>query len=293
MQASLGPSELFPAGPLRCLGRSFYHFESIESTNDFLLRLAATPRSSSDAHRPSEPELAQSGADRLHDGSVAVAEYQAAGRGRLGRRWVAPRRSSILLSALVIEPEDSPVVRLAPFLACLAACEAVDAETDCRAYVRWPNDVTLGGRKLGGVLVESTPSPIAAPGGPKRRAVVVGVGLNCLQQAGHFAGPLAQHATSLEIESRQPVDRCAVARTLVQRLDDWLHRVRTTEDAAAAVRSAWLERCEDLGAHVTLVQDGVPFSGTVVDISDDGDLHVQLDQGGRRAFAAATTTRCW
>ncbi len=198
VHAPLTEKDLFPTGPLRRLGRRVFIHDTIASTNTFLLDRAA----------------------KAGDGAVACAEFQTAGRGRLGRRWEAPRGSSILLSVLLTEPADSPVLSQGALLAALSACEAIEMASECAPAIHWPNDVVLNGRKLGGVLAESC--ALSRPADAGKRALVIGVGLNALQQRGHFPPELADKATSLEIEARHPVDRAAIAAGLLARLDHWL-----------------------------------------------------------------------
>lgn len=266
MHSPLTATNLLPRGPLHRLGRRVVVFSELDSTNTYLL-----------THAP-----------HLEDGTVVVAEFQSAGRGRQGRRWRAPRGSSILLSVLLIEPADSPRITRATSLAALAAAEAVEAETTCRPALRWPNDLVVGGKKLGGVLAESTPLPTP---GQLRRAVVIGVGLNCFQQPGHFGADLAEEATSLEIECSQPVDRRALARRLIERLDRHLSDDRGLHNIWGWLHEAWTARCDDLGARVTLDENSRRYTGTVLEIANNGDLVVQLDSGGRRRFESTTTTR--
>ncbi|MFH1746095.1 MAG: biotin--[acetyl-CoA-carboxylase] ligase [Planctomycetota bacterium] len=262
MSAQLTARDLFPHGSLGRLGRQVAVFTELDSTNTYLV-----------AH-----------ANGLPDGTVVSAEFQSAGRGRLGRQWLAPRGSSILLSILLHEPADSPLVARATLPAALAACDAIDACTVCRPALRWPNDLMLAGRKLGGVLVESVTTT-------KGRAVVIGLGLNCLQQSGHFTGDLAQTATSLEIESPQPVNRAAIASSLLKHLDTYLAGVEQEPHNWNTLLQRWKSRCADIGTRVILLHDRRQYSGTVLDISHDGDLLVHLDEGGRSYFASASTTR--
>jgi BirA family biotin operon repressor/biotin-[acetyl-CoA-carboxylase] ligase len=283
MHHPLTENDLFPDGPLNRLGRQVLVFDQIDSTNAVLL-----------ARAPALP-----------DGTIAVTDYQTAGRGRQGRRWTAPRGSCILLSVLLIESGDSrlslggppgetaPAVPHAAMLAALAACEAIDACTDCAPALRWPNDLAIGGKKVGGVLAESTPVGKVMRGHPKARALVIGVGINCLQQPGHFQGELADKATSLEIESDQPIDRAALAQELLRRMDGRLVACVRERRGWEQVRSAWKSRCDDLGARVTLQDGGQSFTGTILDITAEGALLVQLEHGGRRHFGSATTTRLW
>lgn len=264
MHGPLREIDLLPNGALRRIGHQVRLLDTVDSTNALLLGRAA----------------------ELGDGAVVHAEFQSAGRGRLGRRWVAPRGSSIMLSVLLIEPAGSPLLEVGALLGTLAACEAVDQTTDCRPAVRWPNDLVLAGCKLGGVLAE-----VATLN--ERRALVIGVGINCLQQRGHFAGELSDKATSLECASESAIQRAPIAAALLRRLDAWLHVGAARSDGWHCLRTAWRDRCADLGMRVTLEQDTRTYTGTVLDIADAGDLVVELDQGGRRHFAAATTTRVW
>ncbi len=271
----LTPADLRPsAEPLR-VGRVIRALETIDSTNTFLRQHAS----------------------ELGDGAVAWAEHQAAGRGRQGRRWESPRGAGVLLSVLLREPESSALVGLAAIVGALAACEAVSAASLCRPVVRWPNDLYVNGRKLGGVLAECFAWPDAAgpPGGAMQSAtrcvgLVIGVGINCLQQAGHFDPTLRESATSLEIESREPVDRATVARALLERLDAWCAACAAS-GGRREVLSAWKRHCSELGSRIVLDSAGRTYAGTIIDVTDEGDLLVQLDEGGRAHFAAATTTR--
>lgn len=229
-------------------------------------------------------------ASDLPDGTIVCAEQQTGGRGRLGRPWHAPRGSSILLSVLLYEPADSLLLQHAATLAALATCEAIRNTTECDCRVRWPNDLVIGRRKVGGVLAESAPLP--AHGDASRRAVVIGVGINCLQQRGHFSGELIEKATSLEIESSRAIERAAVAAALVERLKSHV-TAAASPNYSQFLLAAWRELTSDIGQRATLVHNGQTYAGTIIDIDDAGDLVVQLDVGGRSHFAAATTTRHW
>lgn len=225
-------------------------------------------------------KLCLEAAELESDGLAMFAEYQTAGRGRLGRSWWAPRGSSLLFSVLLIEPPD--VVRPARWLlqAGLAVAEAIRAETDVEALLRWPNDlmaVRAGTtRKLGGILIETR--RLSAAG---KQAWVIGVGLNCLQHAGHFPPEFRQRATSLEMESAGPIDRLSLARRLLQGLDrEWSRR---PDDAL--LRQRWLKLALPLlGERVCLQADSRRWTGTVVDLDPGEGLVLQLADGARRSF---------
>jgi len=125
------------------------------------------------------------------EGVVLAAEEQSAGRGRMGRTWVAPPRAALTFS-LLVRPAAVPPARRSwlPLLAGVAVASAVSAVTGVQTRLKWPNDVLAGPAKLGGILAEATGD-----------AVVVGVGLNVSAGPGELPppGPGALAATSLRI----------------------------------------------------------------------------------------------
>lgn len=270
MNPPLACADLLANGPLRRLVGPVFLQESIDSTNALLLTRAA----------------------ELSDGSLAVAEHQTAGRGRLGRTWLTPPRASLLLSVLVFEPPDSPLLALGGVLAAVAARAAIEHTTHLPAALRWPNDLVLGGRKVGGVLVETRGVGGSTPRASARRAVVIGIGINCTQSAADFPAEIAAKATSLALAAGGPIERRDLAAALVAELDRRLARAAQPE-LWGELRREWRAHCADVGQRVTLRHDGREYRGTILDLSEEGELFVQLDDGHRGVFGPATTTREW
>jgi BirA family biotin operon repressor/biotin-[acetyl-CoA-carboxylase] ligase len=152
----------------------------------------------------------------LPEGTVAVAEEQTEGRGRLGRRWLAAPGTSVLFSILLkphTEPSRFPELT---GLTAEACAEALVDVTGVRATVKEPNDVLVEGRKLAGILGEARGS-----------VVVLGVGINVNAEAADMPRDTRLPATSLLAETGRRVDRVSVLVTLLERLergyDRWLH----------------------------------------------------------------------
>jgi BirA family biotin operon repressor/biotin-[acetyl-CoA-carboxylase] ligase len=162
----------------------------------------------------------------------------------------------------------------------VAVCEAVRAATEVTPTIKWPNDLLIGGKKLAGVLVESRLVESS------RRGWVIGIGINCLQHAGHFPDDLRDAATSLELAASHPVERVEVARHLLQSLDAWL----TSEPDEQRVREAWYSFASPLGQPVRLRKEGHVFSGRTVEVDPSGGLVVQCDDGRREWFDPMLTT---
>jgi BirA family biotin operon repressor/biotin-[acetyl-CoA-carboxylase] ligase len=157
-------------------------------------------------------ELCTSTQRLLHDddpeGAVAVAEEQTEGRGRLGRTWHAPARTSVLVSVLLrpeIEPSRLPELSL---VAGGAVAEAIADVTGIDPAIKFPNDVLVGGRKVAGILAESSEG-----------RVVLGVGVTATQTAAELPGDAQTQPTSLRIELGEPVDRATLLAAILLRLE--------------------------------------------------------------------------
>jgi len=221
-------------------------------------------------------------ANDLGDGAVVLTERQTKGRGRLGRDWRCPRGAGVLCTVCMIEDTSGMDANLLSLLVPVAICDAVRDSTDVFCEIKWPNDLMVGGRKLGGILIEGRSS------GESRAVYAIGFGVNCLQQRGHFEADLATRATSLEMESSHPIDRTDILVRILTHLD------RGLSDPGGwspiDVCRNWKDRALPLGGRIRLLYDDRTFDGHVIDIDPTAALVVQLDQGGRRAFPAHATS---
>lgn len=205
------------------------------------------------------------------EGYVAVAEEQTAGRGRLGREWIAPAGSSLLVSVLLRVPTG--VAAGVPFVAGLAAVDVLDG-LSVTAALKWPNDVLVGGRKLAGILTESRLSS-----GSGHLTVVLGLGMNLTID--DF--PAGIEAVSLHRVLGASPDRDRI-------LDDWLRalavRLAVLEDAGLpVVLAAWRERAAGLGQEVSVQSLQGTIAGVAEDVADDGTLIVRTAAGLERVLA--------
>ena len=142
------------------------------------------------------------------EGAVAVAGEQTAGRGRLGRRWLAPAGTSLLCS-VQLRPEVSP--ERFPELTGVAAracAEAIAAMTGIQPTLKFPNDLLVDGRKVAGILAEA-----------REGRVVLGVGINVNVAEGDLPTEVDRPATSLLVEIGREVDRAGLLVELLERLE--------------------------------------------------------------------------
>jgi BirA family biotin operon repressor/biotin-[acetyl-CoA-carboxylase] ligase len=215
------------------------------------------------------------------DGLAIFAEYQTAGRGRRGNRWLAPPHEAILCSVVLRAADAAADGAVLTRAAALAAAEAIEDQTGLEVGIKWPNDVVCDDRKVGGILVE------ARPGAPGAGFVVVGIGINCHQGPRAFPPDIRGHVTSLAMLG-PTVDRTLLARSLLDRLD---RRAAQTarEDGAGEVRQDAARRCRTLGRRITVLEGEDAYSGEVIDLDVDYGLILRLSDGGFRRFHAMTT----
>jgi BirA family biotin operon repressor/biotin-[acetyl-CoA-carboxylase] ligase len=196
-------------------------------------------------------------------GWLALTDFQVRGRGRQGRSWDAPPGRALLFSALLRSPVTT--VSLTPLLAGLAVGQGIAAATGLPIELKWPNDVLVGGRKLGGVLCER----------PSGMLVIVGVGVNVNQSEQELSAELA--ATSIAIELGHHVAREPVLVALLNAFDD--HWQRAAREGDGWIVSAWRSRSPMLGREVTFNLGGVQQAGMAEDISPDGALVIRAADG--------------
>ena len=200
-------------------------FDVVDSTNRYVLQCAA---------------------DGAREGIVAVADEQTAGRGRLGRTWVAPPGSALLVSVLLRPKLPAERVHLLTLAAALAV---IDALPGIDARVKWPNDVVVDDRKLAGILAEADGAG----------AIVIGMGLNV-------------RADGLAPEVRDTAAACDLDRH--ELLVTWLCRLHTRLDALDDTVPDAIACSATLGRHVRVELARETFEGIARALTDEGYLVV-------------------
>ena len=197
------------------------------------------------------------------NGEVLVTEFQSAGRGRLDRTFEAPQSSALLFS-LYLEPKrEKSEWSFLPLLAGLVSTLAI-SELDPRFTVelKWPNDLQISGKKLGGIIVQATNS-----------GVILGIGINVGMNRSELP---VEHATSLMIEEFAVLDRNLLLASILNTCEELLKRWEDGED----LRHLYRERSATLGQKIQVeLPGGEQKSGFAEDISPDGEL---ILEGGQR-----------
>jgi BirA family transcriptional regulator, biotin operon repressor / biotin---[acetyl-CoA-carboxylase] ligase len=207
------------------------------------------------------------------EGLVVIAERQSSGRGRLDRQWESPPRAGMLMSLLLRPKVAAARLPLLPLLTGIAVVEAVRVVAELPAKVKWPNDVLIDGRKLGGILVERTPDG----------AVVVGIGVNASTRMEELPVPTA---TSIQIAGGVP-DRESLVKETLRAFDRRYAGFTQSAGAPESVLPAYREVCETIGREVEVrLPDGESARGMAVTVDDGGMLVMRGADGAERAWSA-------
>lgn len=243
-------------------------------------------------------ELLARAADGAPDRSVLLAEYQASGRGRLGRAWTAPPRTQVAVSVLLRPGDVTPTLfGWLPLMTGLAVRDGLREATGVDATLKWPNDVLVEGRKISGILAEMTSVPAAGDFQVRLPAIVVGVGINVSLTEEQLPVP---HATSLAIAG-VPFDRDVVAQRVLEALARRHQQWRECEKGSGSsisdeLMETYTQACSTLGADVRVVLPGEDVrTGRAVRVDREGRLvvvphHTDTDSGGEFAVAAGDVT---
>jgi len=242
-------AELIRSGlTTRYVGKNAVYYASVGSTNT-LAR-----------------DLAEQGAA---EGTVVVAGHQTSGRGRLGRRWEAPRDSSLLMSLLFRPTLRPDQVQQLTMICGLAVLDAIEAETGVNAGLKWPNDIIWEGAKLGGILTE------VGLCGIEVEYLVVGIGINVNLDPAQLPEDLRMPATSVSQILGAPVPRLSLTRRLLAEIERRYDNLR----AGHLPLQEWSARLATLGSRVAVSTEVGIVAGRAESVDGNGALLVRLDDG--------------
>ncbi len=237
------------------IGKTLIYHPSLDSTNTLALDLIRSAQT--DGTPPAE-------------GTVILTDHQPGGRGRQGRRWQSLPGQQVLLSIIVY-----PAFPMSSLVMCaaLAVREAIAQTTTLSPAIKWPNDVLLGGKKVCGILIETTNSP------DNRWCAVVGIGVNVF---GSFKEDpeLAERATSIAEQGGSTIGREALIAAILHRFEEhYLQLQHGGRAGARQVWSGWREHLATRGRLVRVQQGEQTIEGLALDVEADGALLVRQGDG--------------
>ncbi len=235
---------------------------------------AASTRSTMDDAR----RAAEQGAP---DGALIVADEQSAGRGRFSRAWVSPPGVNLYLSLLLRpSPEVASQLSMIAPLALARALRRMAAGQGGTVTIKWPNDVRMGGRKIGGILIEGSLAQDGAGG-----FSIVGIGVNVnFDPAAH--AEIRDTATSLLGELGRRVPRLELLAALMEEFE----AVYIAPGREDAVREEWASMLDTLGQRVSVTWGDAVYQGVAEGVDDEGGLLLRLADGALLSLSAGEVT---
>lgn len=244
---TLSREQLAARLPRNGLGRPLHYFDSIGSTNDHA------------------KQLAEGGA--VH-GTLVVADEQRTGRGRSGKGWHTPAGTALAIS-LLLRPGtlDGQRASVLNGVAALAVAEAIEARGG-EAAIKWPNDVLVGGRKLCGVLVETSWTEATL------EYAVMGIGVNALPGSAPPDSQVELPAVDLQTALGKPIDRAELLLDIVGGVGKWMDDI-----SRPTFIRAWEQRLLFLQQWVRIERSQGTLEGTLLGLTEGGRLRLK-DRAG-------------
>ena len=234
--------------------RNLIVLENLDSTNNFAIKIA------------------ENGAP---EGTVVIAEEQSAGRGRMGRNWISPKYANLLMSVLLRPQVEVQGVFIFTMVMALSVTEAVYETFGLRSGIKWPNDIYLKGKKLGGILTE-----ISYKGHIVEYAVV-GLGLN-INWKPEGVMNTRYPAVCIRDEVGGEVPRDKIIGSILAKLD--LYRKMVLSGKLKELFGLWDERSITRGKMVEIDTGKEIISGRVTGIDRFGSLIMNDKEGNEKKF---------
>jgi BirA family biotin operon repressor/biotin-[acetyl-CoA-carboxylase] ligase len=189
----------------------------------------------------------------------------------MGRSWISPAGKGVWMS-MVLRPAIP--LQLAPQLTLLTAvalCRALKSVVPLDIGIKWPNDLLIGGRKISGILLESTADE------ERIKHVIAGIGISVNLEAEDYPEELRAIATSLRIEAGKPVDRTDVIAAFIKQFEHLYALYR--QEGFGPIRLLWEALSVTLHRPVRLNSSAGLVQGTPIGLDDQGALLVRTDDG--------------
>ncbi len=212
-------------------------------------------------------------AEGCPEGVIVLARQQTAGRGRLGRAWISPPDAGIAFSVVLrpqLELSRLPLITLATGV---AVAQAIEKSVGVRPGLKWVNDLTLSGKKLGGILAEM-------PG----QALIIGIGINVRLEESELPPELKDKVEWLERAMGRPIDPNLIVLELAHKLEAAYELLK--EGQTKKIISLWKDYSITLGQLIEATSNNQSIKGRAVDIADSGALIVEDESGERTEIVA-------
>lgn len=245
----------------KIIGREIMFFDTLNSTNT------------------SAMEFAEKGCP---EGTVIIADSQTSGKGRLGRKWLSPPGKNLYMSIILrpaFSPRDAAVVTLMSAVACASSIKRLSA---IPISIKWPNDIIVSNKKLGGILTEIKADM------DKIFYAVVGIGININLTVEEMPADIKGIATSIKNETGSAISRTQAALEILKELDKWYCLLLMS--GKKPIIQEWRLLSSTIGCAVKVTVGDKIFAGVAEDIDEEGMLLVKQPDNSMKKISSGDVT---
>ena len=252
----LTPSQIKDGLHTSCIGKDIYYYKSTESTNKIAKHIAM---------------------DGGKHGAIFIAEEQTAGRGRLDRHWLSPAYENVLLSILFRPKLQATQVFSLTMIASVALVRSIRKITLLNPQIKWPNDIYVENRKIGGILTEFNGDQDGV------NFVIVGIGLN-VNSDPRLHPELEYDATSIKNEIGRAVSRVELVRSILEEIEFGYKLLK--EGQISEIRKQWNMNSLVMGKTVRIISFDHVETGVAESVDEQGCLVLKDAEGERKRICS-------
>ena len=242
----------------KTVGKRVYYFEEIDSTQNFAEQIAL---------------------DGKENGTIVIAEKQTAGKGRLDRKWTSPKGG--IWFSLIIHPKfDVSTSTLVPIAGAVALAKAIKNTLNIDVSVKWPNDITLNGKKVAGMLVD------ASFQANNIDYLILGIGINFDIDAKKIEKRLSKSANFYGVNSLRKKDDSTPPKILLREFLVQFEKIliQLNKGEKAKIVKEWTKKADKIGKKISINTSDGKISGVAQGIDNDGALKLKTSKGIKKIF---------
>ena len=243
----------------KLIGKRVYYFEEIDSTQNFAQQIAL---------------------NKKEDGTIIIAERQTDGRGRLERKWTSPK-GGITFSIIIHPKFDVSSSTLVPILSAVALSKSIKSVLGIETEVKWPNDITMNGKKVAGILVDASFQANSID------YLILGVGINFDIDAKKLEKRLSKTPNFYGINSLREENDKTPPKLLLKEFLLQLEKnlLRLDNGKKSQIVKEWTKKAAGIGKKIIINTSDGKVSGISQGIDNDGALKLKTRKGIKRILA--------
>lgn len=243
------------------IGKQIFYYPQVTSTNSLA------------------KDLIKDKQNNFQEGAVLIAEAQTAGRGRLGRNWHSPSGGIWFTIILFPDLEPAYLTKITLMIA-VVLVQTLKGLYDISVKIKWPNDLMVENRKIGGILTEMSAES------DRINYVLVGIGINANLRRNSFPDEIRQRVTSLQEIMGKPISKVILLQRILENFEKYYHLF--LEKEFDSILAEWKANTETLGKKVTIDYRGAIISGEAIDITSEGALLIEKKNGEKVQVLSGT-----